>query len=795
MSERNKDNFYPHTLKVDDNYASLKVKNYHINNLQTLNEVEDYICIFENNGKEFPEVALGIKYKLAKTKDERKELCESASRRQPGESRLFVRRDDWIDPDESEFECATFDSSGKRLKYDESINQEFLTLPSKKLCDSYNDKDGEKGLAHPKYSKIAYTKMIPKKITNPVIDLKVDILDDTLLNRSKAIIFWLTYGFVAILVILWTVMGIKSKQSSFYDNLSELLMNKFIYYLILFGVYMYLFCPFNVCMLDRDLPLYRRDFTKATKDMACDYTKNTSSYLENRVFMNYDNSYYMKFFDPVISYLFNGNRMIKNNMNKLNKSVCEYCSMDYTCIENSPYNQIDIVKPKIIEVNFLDLVNSKDKFVSDRAKANFLEPVIDYLYKYDSNNKPYDTGTIIIVKNNFSFLKSSKPELFQKLFYNSERDEYTDDDINNSVYMCCVVLTEESSSKNDFKTMDGSDYKYKWLRVKHREGDFFFNEDLNTLRIKRCPISYRVFSVGTNYDLLGYNISLKAKDFVKKFKDDNIDFYEYPYYPEFNIKELNGDFSFGQLSNFVKRKLTKIYKYLIKDPSYKFRTKNVSFINGRLLRYDHEMTPRQLFSKPIGDVFTEFNLYLAECKKYRKIIIDLSDYYNDDEDDIDYLKYYNPKYEDKNNNLYLLADYKYDFDNILKYIKLDDLDDYKEIMFRLYEKMVNLDYLQREDLRDRIIKLLMKKFEELRDKNLKRKNVKNFTGLEYLQNYGNKIIKTSKPISFKYRNKTISFNEEYKLQEYVIEHIFDKNYKKDSVENTCKICGQKCILN
>ena len=72
MSERNKDNFYPHTLKVDDNYASLKVKNYHINNLQTLNEVDDYICIFENNGKEFPEIALGIKYKLAKTKDERK---------------------------------------------------------------------------------------------------------------------------------------------------------------------------------------------------------------------------------------------------------------------------------------------------------------------------------------------------------------------------------------------------------------------------------------------------------------------------------------------------------------------------------------------------------------------------------------------------------------------------------------------------------------------------------------------------------------------------------------------------
>jgi len=794
MSERNKDNFYPHTLKVDDNYASLKVKNYHINNLQTLNEVDDYICIFENNGKEFPEVALGIKYKLAKTKDERKELCESASRRQPGESRLFVRRDDWIDPDESEFECATYDSTGNRLKYDESINQEFLTLPSKKLCDSYNDKNGAKGLSHPKYSKIAYTKMIPKKLTNPVIDLKVDILDDSLLNRSKAIIFWLIYAFVAILVILWTVIGIKDKNSSFYDSLSNLLMNKFIYYLILFGVYMYLYCPFNVCTIDRDLPLYRRDFTKAAKDMTCDYTKNTSSYLENNIIRNYDNSYYMKFFDPVISFLFESNRIAKKNLNTLNKSICEYCKMDYTCIDNSPYNQIDIVKPNIIEVNFQDLINSSDKFVSDRAKANFIEPVIDYLYKYNSNNKPYDTGTIVIVKNDYNFLKSNNIQLFQSLFYDSEKDEYRDDDINNSVYMCCVVLKEGSPNKNDFKSLNGGDYEYKWLRVRHREGDFFFNEELSTLRIKRCPISYRVFSVGTNYDLLGYNMSLNAKDFVKKFKDDNIDFYEYPYYPEFNIKELNGEYSFGQQTNLVKRKLTKIYKYLIKDPSYKFRTKNISFFNGQLIRYDHNITPRQLFSKPISDVFIEFNTYLEECKKYRRIISELTDFYNDDEDDIDYLKYYNPKYENKNNSLYLLADYKYDFDSILKYIKLDNLESYKEIMFRLYEKMVNLDYMQREDLRDRLIKIIMSKFEDLRIKNFKRANIKIFTGLEYLINYANKSINTSKKVSFTYRNKLISFSENYVLQEFVVDHIFEKNYKKDSVENMCKICGQKCIL-
>ena len=144
--------------------------------------------------------------------------------------------------------------------------------------------------------------------------------------------------------------------------------------------------------------------------------------------------------------------------------------------------------------------------------------------------------------------------------------------------------------------------------------------------------------------------------------------------------------------------------------------------------------------------------------------------------------------------MYLLADYKYDFDNILKYIKLDNLENYKEIMFRLYEKMINLDYMQREDLRDRLIKIIMSKFEDLRMKNFKRSNIKIFTGLEYLINNANRSINTSKNISFTYKNKLISFSENYVLQEFVVDHIFEKNYKKDSVENMCKICGQKCIL-
>ena len=47
-------------------------------------------------------------------------------------------------------------------------------------------------------------------------------------------------------------------------------------------------------------------------------------------------------------------------------------------------------------------------------------------------------------------------------------------------------------------------------------------------------------------------------------------------------------------------------------------------------------------------------------------------------------------------------------------------------MFRLYEKMVNLDYMQREDLREKLISLLMKQFNEFRLKKFKKTKYKKF---------------------------------------------------------------------
>ena len=55
-------NYYPHTLKVDEIAVDQQKKNNHRKNLQNLNEVDDFRCVFENTGIEYPEMAMGLTY-------------------------------------------------------------------------------------------------------------------------------------------------------------------------------------------------------------------------------------------------------------------------------------------------------------------------------------------------------------------------------------------------------------------------------------------------------------------------------------------------------------------------------------------------------------------------------------------------------------------------------------------------------------------------------------------------------------------------------------------------------------
>ena len=70
--------------------------------------------------------------------------------------------------------------------------------------------------------------------------------------------------------------------------------------IILFGVVMYLFCPFGTCYNNPDDSLIKRDFNRAVKEFVCNYTNNNIGYLEEGFNLNYDNSSWMKYLDPLI---------------------------------------------------------------------------------------------------------------------------------------------------------------------------------------------------------------------------------------------------------------------------------------------------------------------------------------------------------------------------------------------------------------------------------------------------------------------------------------------------------------
>ena len=139
------------------------------------------------------------------------------------------------------------------------------------------------------------------------------------------------------------------------------------YLIVLFGIYVYLFCPFDTCYHDPDTPLYRRDFNRFAKESICDYTNHNIPYIEEGVCTKYDNSPWLKKFDSIIGLFLNLNRKIERPLKYINSSMCNYCEVDYPCIDRRPYNSLFITKPTYLTVYSNDLKNDSDSLVRNAA--------------------------------------------------------------------------------------------------------------------------------------------------------------------------------------------------------------------------------------------------------------------------------------------------------------------------------------------------------------------------------------------------------------------------------------------
>ena len=113
----------PDSIKVDSSIKDDYYKNYNAYKMSSLNEADDYICVLENVGVELPELILGLGYRFATSKSQRKDICENKFRKPNSEAGIYIRRDDWISKDD-DLQCGVFKSEDELMSLIAEIEAE-----------------------------------------------------------------------------------------------------------------------------------------------------------------------------------------------------------------------------------------------------------------------------------------------------------------------------------------------------------------------------------------------------------------------------------------------------------------------------------------------------------------------------------------------------------------------------------------------------------------------------------------------------------------------------------------------
>jgi len=577
---------FPHSVKVDRNIKNDYNKNYDLNTMNTLREVDEYACVMENAGEEIPEIALGLKYRFATSKKDRKLECENRYIDPNGssEATLYLRKDDWI-RNEEEYHCGVFNSKDdERVLYKVDNNpRKFI---SKKLCDKYKNK-GEYDI---------YTKMTRNEPERNVLDLRSSE-DSALIKQTKIRIVLITVSIISFFLLYWTVFYGTKKPYDFFDFLSYKVIYKSLIIILIFGCILYLWCPFDTCYNKKDIPSYRKNLPLTLKKDFCNYLNDSVSELEYPILKKFDNSPFYKFLTPIINTLFSTNSLLSSTFNKTYLSMCVPCKLEYECLErNNKYDIKIISPPSLIEEfeNNLRAVANKNSTYK-MSSQDYLN-AINTKYNTNSSGKPFDTGSIIILRTNDNL-----------------------DENSNLVFMASVVMSPTG-------------YDYKWIIPQKRSNkmeDTLINEVVNMkyngnlakLKVKKCKVSHRILSIDNNYELLGYNFPLDVNTFNAMFENNEYSYRRFFFFPRFNLKELNS--SLNTYPSFKRRKLISIYKYLVQNPVKKFICPNVSVVYGEYNKYE------------ISD--TTYKIRLEETDKLIEELKDINDYHNDDENDNDYM--------------------------------------------------------------------------------------------------------------------------------------------------------------
>jgi hypothetical protein len=373
---------------VNDTIASNKPYNY-----------KDYMCVFENASYEIPPEYLGMLYTMSENFDFRKKICETTTLNAGAEGGMYIKTTDWIDPTK-DIVCGIFDLNSNRLKTEKDDKRQF---PSKRLCDMYNTPRPDPT----NLNNLIISKLVPQEIINPVTDYnKIDqITDDknSLPMRDNYMISMITMS--AILYLFYVIRYQVNRPYQIYDITKKLFINRIFWVLILFGLFIYVFCPYGTCYFMKTTPNLFKHPDSETFNRLCDNLQNFRGKRVNEVLNLCDIllNYYGNSFDKCNEILdsINNNRSTYYSIYKEVQS-CYGCLVPNSCIRRPSNHFINIYKRsdgsyykmcKLCNEIFCNgnkCYPGKDSYYSDKCPSN---NIVEHEMKATSFNKDSVTMT------------------------------------------------------------------------------------------------------------------------------------------------------------------------------------------------------------------------------------------------------------------------------------------------------------------------------------------------------------------------------------------------------------------
>lgn len=236
----------------------------------------NYMCVFENASYEIPPEYLGPLYRMSSSFDERKMICEEKSRNAGAEGGLYILRDDWLDPTKDTV-CGIFSLDNIRQKTDKGDLRQFT---SKRTCDIYNTPRPD-----PKnISNLIVSKLVPREVINPVTDYDKNVLVDDTKSLEVRDNFMITMITLAIIFYLFYVLKFQvNRPYELYDVTKRLFINRILYVIIIFGLFIYFMCPYGTCLHESFTPNWRKNPDSDTYNTLCNNLKNFRGKRSNEV--------------------------------------------------------------------------------------------------------------------------------------------------------------------------------------------------------------------------------------------------------------------------------------------------------------------------------------------------------------------------------------------------------------------------------------------------------------------------------------------------------------------------------